>query len=114
MAVATSRRASSPPALRTADLLKDLPVADIIERLKSSKLDLSSEEATRCLEQYGYNELPQEHQSALVIFLSYFRGAIPYMIMAAAIISAVLGRYQTLVIILVLPVMNAVAAGQGR
>jgi len=92
----------------SATSLKDLPMAELIGRLKTSRQGLGRDEAARRLKQYGYNELPQERRSALVIFLSYFRGAIPYMIMTAAVISAVLGHYPTLVIILVLLVMNAV------
>jgi H+-transporting ATPase len=107
MNVSRSAVARTPETAETAPF-KDLAVAEIIERLKSSKRGLSGEEAARRLKQYGYNELPQEHRSAFVIFLSYFRGAIPYMIMAAAVISAILGHYPTLIIILVLLVMNAV------
>lgn len=100
--------ASTPAATDTAASLKDLSTAEVIGRLKSSPDGLSAQEASRRLSRYGYNELPQEKRSALLLFLSYFHGAIPYMIMAAAVISAVLGHYPTLVIILVLLVMNAV------
>jgi H+-transporting ATPase len=79
-----------------------------MQRLQSSPQGLSAEEAQRRLKQYGYNELPQEQGSALLQFLSYFRGTIPYMIMTAALISGILGHYPTLIIILVLLVMNAV------
>jgi H+-transporting ATPase len=91
-----------------ATSLKDLPMAELIGRLKTSRQGVSPDEAAQRLKQYGYNELPQEQRSALVMLLSYFRGAIPYMIITAAVISAVLGHYPTLVIILVLLVMNAV------
>ena len=88
--------------------LKDLTVAALLERLRTSREGLSAGEAGRRLKSHGYNELAQERHSPLVIFLAYFRGAIPYMIMAAAILSAVLGDYLTFGIILVLLVMNAV------
>ena len=95
----------------TADIaasLKNLTGAQLMQRLQSSPQGLSAEEAQRRLKQYGYNELPQEQGSALLQFLSYFHGTIPYMIMTAALISGILGHYPTLIIILVLLVMNAV------
>ncbi len=91
-----------------AGALKDLPVAEVAQRLASGAQGLTGAEAAARLTRYGYNELPQETRSALLLFLSYFRGPIPYMIMAAAVVSAVLGHYPTLVIILVLLLMNAV------
>ena len=92
----------------TAVSLRDLSVAALLERLQTSREGLSAGEAGRRLKAHGYNELPQERHSALALFLSYFRGAIPCMIVAAAILSAVLGDYLTFGIILVLLVMNAV------
>ena len=99
---------ASQPATSGQASFKDLSTAEVIERLNSSADGLSEEEAVRRLKQYGYNELPEERRSAILQFLSYFHGTIPYMIMAAAIISGVLGHYPTLIIILVLLVMNAV------
>ena len=95
-------------ASATGASLKDLSVAALLEQLQTSRQGLSAGEAGRRLKLHGYNELPQERQSALALFLAYFRGAIPYMIVAAAILSAVLGDYLTFGIILVLLVMNAV------
>lgn len=98
----------SPPERTTAAELKELPNAEVVTRLRTSPEGLSAEEARGRLEQYGYNELSEKKESAATLFLSYFRGTIPYMIMTAAAISAVLGHYPTLAIILVLLTMNAV------
>jgi H+-transporting ATPase len=88
--------------------LKDVPAGELMKRLGTSTRGLSAGEARRRLERYGYNELSVKKESQLVLFLSYFRGTIPYMIMTAAAISAVLGHYPTLAIILVLLTMKAV------
>ncbi len=91
-----------------ADDLKDLPVEEALKRLDTSVEGLSQEEAKKRIDQYGYNELEEKRESPILLFLSYFRGTIPYMIMAAALISAILGHIPTLVIILFLLFLNAV------
>jgi len=69
---------------------------------------LQSSEATNRLQQYGYNEIPEVRRSALLSFLGYFWGPIPWMIEAAVALSAVDRRWEDLGIILVLLFMNAI------
>jgi H+-transporting ATPase len=69
---------------------------------------LTSAEASRRLEQSGYNEIPEVRRSALLAFLGYFWGPIPWMIEAAAALSAADRRWEDLGIILVLLFMNAI------
>jgi H+-transporting ATPase len=87
--------------------VKDLPTAEVLKRLGTSPQGLSDEEVRNRLRKFGFNELAEKKESSIIQFLSFFRGTIPYMIMAAAIISAILGHYPTLAIILVLLTMNA-------
>ena len=88
--------------------LKDLPVDQTLERLGTSPEGLSKEEVEKRLQEYGYNELEEKRESPILLFLSFFRGTIPYMIMAAALISGILHHIPTLVIILVLLFLNAI------
>jgi H+-transporting ATPase len=88
--------------------LKDVPVAEIMKRLAASADGLSQAEAQKRLEKYGYNELPEKKDSAVLKFLSYFWGPIPAMIMVAAILSGILRHWPDLGVILVLLVVNAV------
>ncbi|MGW8250951.1 MAG: HAD-IC family P-type ATPase, partial [Anaerolineales bacterium] len=69
---------------------------------------LSSEQAANLLQQYGYNELPQEKANQFLKLLSYFWGPIPWMIEIAALLSAVVRHWADLGIILVLLIVNAV------
>jgi H+-transporting ATPase len=69
---------------------------------------LTSAEAARRLEEYGYNELPEEHVNPLLKFLSYFWGPIPWMIEVAVILSGVVRHWPDFFIILLLLVANAV------
>jgi len=78
------------------------------ERLGSDESGLSSDEAARRIEQYGYNELEEKKTNPFLKFLSYYWGPIPWMIEAAAILSALVHHWSGFIIIMVLLVMNAV------
>ncbi|MFA9460003.1 plasma-membrane proton-efflux P-type ATPase [Thiohalorhabdus methylotrophus] len=67
---------------------------------------LSSEEASRRLDQVGPNTLQEEEENPLLRFLSYFWGPIPLMIEVAAVLAAVSQRWEELVVILVLLAIN--------
>lgn len=86
----------------------DLPIPDLLKKLRTSRDGLSSEEAAKRLQQYGRNEIAEEKQSRLLAFLRYFWGPIPWMIEVAAIISAVIQHWDDLAIIVVLLAVNAV------
>ena len=69
---------------------------------------LSGQEATQRLQHYGPNELAEHTISPLRKLLGYFWGPIPWMIEVAAVLSAAVGHWADLAIILVLLVFNAV------
>jgi H+-transporting ATPase len=69
---------------------------------------LTGVEAKEQLEKYGPNALEEKTESALLKFLGYFWGPIPWMIEVAAILSAIVGHWMDLIIISVLLVFNAV------
>jgi H+-transporting ATPase len=91
-----------------AAAFKGLSTQEAFDRLGTSPEGLTPEEAQKRLGEYGANELEEVRQSALLQFLSYFRGTIPYMIIAAAVVSGILGGYTTMAIIIVLLFVNAV------
>jgi H+-transporting ATPase len=76
-------------------------------RLEVSEQGLSQTEAKARLGQYGFNELPEEKVNPILKFLSYFWGPIPWMIEVAAVLSAVVRRWEDFGIIMVLLLMNA-------
>jgi YHS domain-containing protein len=57
--------------------------------------------------QYGPNEIEEQKTNALLKFLSYFWGPIPWMIEIAAILSAIVKHWDGFAIISVLLVFNA-------
>jgi H+-transporting ATPase len=89
------------------DDLQTLPVSDVQTRLRSSPNGLSQAEATKRLAQYGPNEIEEKKTNALLKFLSYFWGPIPWMIEVAVVLSGVVRHWPDFFIILLLLLANA-------
>jgi len=87
--------------------LATVPLPSLKSELKTSADGLPRAEAQRRLAGYGPNALPEEKVNPLLKFLSYFWGPIPWMIEAAAALSAVVRHWEDFGIILVLLLMNA-------
>ena len=85
----------------------DLPIPALLEKLSTTREGLTSSEAARRLQKYGRNEIAEKKQSRLIAFLRYFWGPIPWMIEAAAVISALIQHWEDLGIISVLLAVNA-------
>jgi H+-transporting ATPase len=86
----------------------DSTLEELWAQLGTPPQGLSPDEAQRRLVQYGYNELAEEEVNPLLKFLSYFWGPIPWMIEAAAILSALVRHWEDFGIILALLLVNAV------
>ncbi len=80
----------------------------LFKELSSSPGGLTSANASKLLEKFGPNALQEKRESALLKFLGYFWGPIPWMIEVAAVLSAMVGHWVDLIIVLVLLVFNAV------
>ena len=80
----------------------------VYSALSATEKGLSTEESRKRLEHYGPNEIVEKKRSAIVAFLRYFWGPIPWMIEAAAIISAFLLNWDDLIIITALLVVNVI------
>jgi H+-transporting ATPase len=68
---------------------------------------LTEQEVRERLEADGYNELPEKETNPVLRFLSYFWGPIPWMIEAAAALSAAVGNWTDFTIISVLLMANS-------
>ncbi|MEQ8655307.1 MAG: plasma-membrane proton-efflux P-type ATPase [Kiloniellales bacterium] len=87
---------------------ESLGVDDALSKLGSdASQGLSAVEAEKRLAESGPNALPEEKRSLLSQIAAYFWGPIPWMIEAAAILSAVAGDIEDLIIILVMLLLNA-------
>ncbi len=74
----------------------------------TSPRGLTAEEAAARLAQYGPNAIEEKQANLLLKFLGYFWGPIPWMIEAAAVLSAIVQHWVDLTIILVMLIFNAV------
>ncbi len=74
--------------------LQTLPISEVEKKLSSSLDGLTQAEAEKRLAQYGPNEIAEKKTNAILKFLSYFWGPIPWMIEAAVILSAAAGHWS--------------------
>ncbi len=88
--------------------LETLPVEEVLSSLKTDPdKGLSDDEARARLATYGPNALPEKHESFARKVLNCFIGPIAFMIEAAALVSAFLGRWDDFAIIFGLLIFNA-------
>jgi H+-transporting ATPase len=99
---------ANPDSLSDAnDDLKSLPLPEVEKRLSASPGGLTQAEATMRLAQYGPNEIEEKRTNALLKFLKYFWGPIPWMIEVAVVLSGVVRHWPDFFIILLLLLANA-------
>ncbi|MBE0481201.1 MAG: HAD-IC family P-type ATPase [Dehalococcoidia bacterium] len=69
------------------------PIERVFEALETSSGGLSTRQAEKRLQEYGYNELKEEKRGSLIRFLAQFNNPLLYVLIAAAVLTAVLGHY---------------------
>jgi H+-transporting ATPase len=65
------------PVLLSTEESKKIPISEFFEKLDSDESGISSSEAKKRLDNYGYNEIEEKKVSPLRKFLGYFWGPIP-------------------------------------
>ncbi len=84
-------------------------IEDIYQELETSEQGLSSSEAKARLDKYGYNKIESKKRiSPFVLFLQQFNNPVIWILIAASLISAVLGEMIDFYVILVILIANAV------
>lgn len=81
-------------------------VATIFAQLGTSEHGLSSSDAAQKLKQYGPNNLPRSNGYALTILLQQIRSPFNYLLLAAAFISCITGKWESGLLILLLSTIN--------
>jgi len=107
VAGAVSPVASGATAPKIKSDLQTLPIAEVEKQLGSSPNGLTQAEASKRLIQYGPNEIAEQQRNAILDFLKYFWGPIPWMIEVAVVLSAAVQHWPDFCIILVLLCANA-------
>ena len=96
-----------PSSIADTDDLQRLSLPEVEKHLGSSSHGLSQAEAEKRLTAYGPNEIAEKKTNALLKFLAYFWGPIPWMIEAAVVLSGLVRHWPDFFIILVLLLTNA-------
>src|SRR3989344_3064150 len=82
---------------------------DVLKELNVASVGLSSTEARRRLEQYGLNEIREEKKiSPLKIFISQFKSVVVWILIAATVVSTILGEYVDAIVVAVILLLIAV------
>lgn len=86
-----------------------IPIDEIYERLNTGSHGLSTEEAARRQKQYGKNALPAARPPGLPeIVLHQFKSPLIYILLAAGVISVLLGDFKDAGFIMLVVLINAV------
>lgn len=78
----------------------------VMEELAVSRAGLSQAEAGKRLSEYGKNALTEEKVSKLQVFLRQFKSVLVYVLIAAAALTAALGEWQDLAMIIGIIIIN--------
>ena len=85
------------------------PLEKVFEQAASGPKGLTTAEAARRLEEYGPNELQEKKKKpAWLLFLAQFKDFMILVLIAAAVISGIVGDLTDTIIILVIVLLNAV------
>ncbi|UQZ37674.1 ATPase [Paenibacillus sp. PK3_47] len=86
-----------------------LDTAEVLKRLETEENGLSSGRAGELLTRYGKNMLQEaKPKSLLAKFIEQFKNVMIFILLAAAVLSGILGEWTDTVIILLVVVLNAV------
>src|SRR5687768_9050160 len=84
-------------------------IEKILQELKTDPNGLSADDAARRLQEYGPNELAEKKKKpAWLMFLLQFKDLMIIILMAAAIVSGVVGDLKDAFVILVIVLLNAI------
>ncbi len=93
---------------KTTDDYARQPIDETIGSLHSdTEQGLSEAEVSKRLEQYGYNEIKEKEETLWHRIFRRFWGPIPWMIEVAALLSALVQKWEDFFIILVMLLVNA-------
>ncbi|MCI0506758.1 MAG: HAD-IC family P-type ATPase, partial [Gammaproteobacteria bacterium] len=87
----------------------DIPKEQVLSELKTTPTGLSEAEATERLTQYGLNRLPEPPRRGVWIrFLLHFHNILIYVLLGAAVITALLNHMIDTLVILAVVLINAI------
>ena len=92
---------------KSTESFSNLSIDDSLKELQTNRANgLSAKEADERLKLHGYNEIPEKSETLFHRILRRFWGPIPWMIEAAALLSALVGKWEDFAIIMILLITN--------
>ena len=92
------------------DEFEDMSINEVLKRLASSREGLTEKDARKKTEKYGYNEIHEEKENYLKVFLKKFTGPVSILLILVIIISYILRNFNDTYIILALLLFNIIIA----
>ena len=92
------------------DEFKSMKINDVFKKLASGRGGLAEKDAKRRIEKYGYNEIQEEKENYLMVFLRKFTGPVPILLIIVMIISYILHNFNDTYIIIALLFFNTIIA----
>ena len=91
------------------DEILTLPVEELLKRLNTSLVGLSSEDVEERLKVFGYNELVKKRKRAVIVdFFSHFKSPLIIILLIAGLISGFFGELVNTVIIFVIVMFSVI------
>jgi H+-transporting ATPase len=100
--------AAPAPSTRTGSTDTSAAIAAAFQKVDSTPKGLSSHDATARLQRFGRNAIEAHTESRWHKLAGYFWGPLPWMIEAAALISAIRGDWPDFAVVASLLIYNAV------
>ena len=81
---------------------------DVVKELNSSTVGLTNIDVLKQREKYGINQIEESQSiSSVVIFFSQFKDFLVLILMFAAVISAIMGKFESTIVIIAVLILNA-------
>jgi len=85
-----------------------IPFMDVIKALKGKVTGLSKEDVTRQREEFGSNQIEEgKNVSPIIVFFSQFKDFLVIILIVAALVSAIMGKPESMLVILAVIFLNA-------
>lgn len=85
-----------------------MPISEVINNFNSKLTGLSNEDVSKQREAYGKNQIEESKSiSPIIVFFTQFKDFLVVILMVAAMVSAIMGKLESTVVIIAVLILNA-------
>ncbi len=85
-----------------------MPIQQVLETLGVNRQGLTADQITKMKEKYGENQLQEEKPiSILKVFIQQFNDFLVWILLSAAVVSGIIGKWESAAVIMVVLLINA-------